>query len=27
MTVVCRTAGETDVHVAGWYTFVPLVEP
>jgi protein-L-isoaspartate(D-aspartate) O-methyltransferase len=27
MTVVRRTAGETDVHVAGWYTFVPLVEP
>jgi protein-L-isoaspartate(D-aspartate) O-methyltransferase len=27
MTVVRRTAGRPDVTRAGWYTFVPLVEP
>jgi protein-L-isoaspartate(D-aspartate) O-methyltransferase len=27
MTVVRRTGGEPEVHHAGWYTFVPLIEP
>jgi protein-L-isoaspartate(D-aspartate) O-methyltransferase len=27
MTVVRRTAGAPRVSHAGWYTFVPLVEP
>lgn len=27
MTVVRRTSGEPEVHHAGWYSFVPLIEP
>jgi protein-L-isoaspartate(D-aspartate) O-methyltransferase len=27
MTVVRRRAGKAQVHHAGWYTFVPLIEP